>query len=90
MLNCMVRGDSQSIERNSQCQIIAGTIKANLRGITSRRGNRNETKGEKMKNWTNQEICDYFDNHPNMLIRELARITGKSVPELLIILMETE
>lgn len=39
---------------------------------------------------SNEEICDYFDNHPNMLIRELSKITGKSVAELLIILMETE
>ena len=36
---------------------------------------------------TNQEICDYFDSHPNLTLAALSRITGKSVPELKKILM---
>ena len=36
---------------------------------------------------TNDEICDLYDNNPNMTLAELARITGKSVAELKRILM---
>ena len=36
---------------------------------------------------TNQEICDMYDMHPNITLRELAGITGKSVRELKKILM---
>ena len=28
--------------------------------------------------WTDQEICDYFDTHPNVLISELAKLAGWS------------
>lgn len=36
---------------------------------------------------TNEQICEYFDSHPNITLAELSRITGKSVPELKKILM---
>jgi hypothetical protein len=28
--------------------------------------------------WTDQEICDYYDTHPNLLISELAKLSGWS------------
>lgn len=37
--------------------------------------------------WTDEEINDYFDSHPDLLLSELARMTGKSVTELKKILM---
>lgn len=37
--------------------------------------------------WTDEEINDYFDSHPNLLLSDLARMTGKSVTELKKILM---
>ena len=29
--------------------------------------------------WTDQEICDYFDTHPNVLLSELASMSGWSL-----------
>ena len=37
--------------------------------------------------WTNDEIADYFDQHPEITLAQLARMTGKSVAELKKILM---
>jgi hypothetical protein len=28
--------------------------------------------------WSDDDICDYFDTHPNILISELARMAGHS------------
>ena len=36
---------------------------------------------------TDQEICDYFDSHPNLTLAALSRITGRSVADLKKILM---
>lgn len=36
---------------------------------------------------TNQEICEYYDQNPNLTLSELSAITGKSVKELKRILM---
>lgn len=37
--------------------------------------------------WTNEQINDYYDSHPNLLLSQLSAITGKSIKELKIILM---
>ena len=37
--------------------------------------------------WTDEEIIDYYDNHPNLTLRELSRMTGRSVQELKRLLM---
>lgn len=37
---------------------------------------------------SNEEIRDIYNSHLNMTLAELARITGKTVPELKKILME--
>ena len=29
--------------------------------------------------WSDQEICDYFDTHPNVLLSELASMSGWSL-----------
>ena len=29
--------------------------------------------------WTEEEICDYFDTHPNVLLSELASMSGWSL-----------
>jgi len=34
-----------------------------------------------------QQICEFFDNHPNITLAQLAAITGKTIPELKRILM---
>jgi hypothetical protein len=36
---------------------------------------------------TDEEINDYYDSHPNLLLSQLSRMTGKSVEELKRILM---
>ena len=36
---------------------------------------------------TPNEICEYYDSHPDLTLRELAAITGLSVPALKAILM---
>lgn len=36
---------------------------------------------------TPTEICEYYDSHPNLTLRELSSITGLSVPALKAILM---
>ena len=28
--------------------------------------------------WSDEEICDYYDTHPNILISELAKLAGWS------------
>lgn len=28
--------------------------------------------------WSDEQICDYFDTHPNVLISELAQMSGHS------------
>jgi hypothetical protein len=28
--------------------------------------------------WSDQEICDYFDTHPNVTIKQLAKMAGWS------------
>ena len=35
-----------------------------------------------MVNWTNEQICDMFDNNPNITLAEMSRITGYTIPEL--------
>jgi hypothetical protein len=37
---------------------------------------------------TNQEIKELYDNNPNMTLRELSRITGLSILDLKLILLE--
>jgi len=37
--------------------------------------------------WSDDEIRDYFDSNPNLRMSQLARMTGKSMPELKRILM---
>jgi len=39
-----------------------------------------------MVNWTREQICDIFDNNPNITLAELSRITGYTVAELKAIL----
>ena len=34
-----------------------------------------------------QQICEYYDAHPNMTLTELAAMTGRSVKELKKLLM---
>lgn len=29
--------------------------------------------------WSDEEICDYFDTHPNVLLSELASMSGWSL-----------
>lgn len=36
---------------------------------------------------TDKEICEYFDSHPNVTVRELAAMAGISVTLLKLILM---
>jgi hypothetical protein len=36
---------------------------------------------------TDEEICDYYDSHPDLLLSQLSRMTGKSVQQLKRILM---
>lgn len=36
---------------------------------------------------TTQEICDYYDNNPNLTLSELSRMTGEPVSNLKKILM---
>jgi hypothetical protein len=37
--------------------------------------------------WTNQEICDYYDSNPNLILADFARQLGITVKELKDILM---
>jgi hypothetical protein len=37
--------------------------------------------------WTDEEINEYYDQNPNLLLSQLARMTGKTVEELKKILM---
>jgi len=37
---------------------------------------------------TRQDICDAFDNNPNLTLSQLSRMTGKPVAELKRILMQ--
>lgn len=39
------------------------------------------------RNWSDDEIRYYFDSHPNLRMQHLARMVGKSMPELKRILM---
>lgn len=36
---------------------------------------------------TAAEICEYYDLHPDLLLRDLSRMTGRSIKELKYILM---
>lgn len=36
---------------------------------------------------TDQELCDYYDTHPNLTLVELARRTGKTVKAIKKILL---
>ena len=45
-------------------------------------------KGNAMKTYTKYEIAEMFDSNPNLTMRELATITGLSVPELKKVLMD--
>jgi len=36
---------------------------------------------------TDEEICDYYDSHPDLLLSQLSRMTGKPVQQLKRILM---
>lgn len=38
---------------------------------------------------TDQQIIDMFDQHPNLFLSDLARMTGKTIPELKKILLES-
>lgn len=40
--------------------------------------------------WSDQEICDYFDTHPNVLISELAQMSGHSTSYVKRVLMKGE
>ena len=42
---------------------------------------------KKVNKMNTQQIIDFYDSNPNLLLSELARITGKSVKELKAILM---
>ena len=42
---------------------------------------------ENPHDWTPAEINEYFDSNPNLLLSQLARMTGRSVAELKKILM---
>lgn len=35
---------------------------------------------------TNQQLCDFYDNNPNITLAQLAQITGKTVDQLKTIL----
>ena len=39
------------------------------------------------RNWSDDEIREYFDSHPNLRMQHLARMTGKSMSELKRVLM---
>jgi len=41
-----------------------------------------------MRTYTKQEIENMFDTNPNLTMRELATITGLSIPELKKVLMD--
>lgn len=36
---------------------------------------------------TNQQICEFYDSHPDMTLAQLSQITGKTISELKRILM---
>jgi hypothetical protein len=36
---------------------------------------------------TRAEIIDYYDSHPNLTLKQLSAITGKSIDQLKLILM---
>jgi hypothetical protein len=36
---------------------------------------------------TNDQICEYYDSHPNLTLAQLAQLTGKTIAQLKIILM---
>jgi hypothetical protein len=38
--------------------------------------------------WTDAEIIEYYDSHWQLTLRELSRITGRSVPYLVKLLRE--
>jgi len=40
-----------------------------------------------MKKWTDSEICEFFDLHPDLTLKQLALITHKTVDQLKQILM---
>ena len=40
--------------------------------------------------WSDEEICDYFDTHPNVLISELAQMSGHSTSYVKRVLMKGE
>lgn len=37
--------------------------------------------------WYPEEICEYYDSHPNITLQELSSVTGRTVAELKEILM---
>jgi len=37
--------------------------------------------------WTPEQINEYYDQHPDLLLADLARMTGRTIPELKKILM---
>ena len=37
--------------------------------------------------WTDSEIADYYDTHPNITLEQLSSITGRGIAELKEILM---
>jgi hypothetical protein len=43
-----------------------------------------------MNKLTNAEIRDYFDRHPNLTLAELSRMTGKTVFQLKMILLNVD
>jgi hypothetical protein len=40
------------------------------------------------RGWCDEEISDYFDTNPDLTLAALARMTGRTVPELQQILMK--
>ena len=37
--------------------------------------------------WTPKDVCDYFDSHPNVTIRQISYLSGHSIADVKRILM---
>ena len=44
-------------------------------------------RADRLRKWTAQEICEYFDSHFSVTIAEMARIAGWSVEDVKELLM---
>ena len=38
--------------------------------------------------WSAQKVCDVYDSNPDMILRDLSRLSGWSVPDLISLLTE--